>query len=38
MLYAQSATSQLEWFASMNPIEHKVDNLYMRKTYVLIAL
>lgn len=26
--------TQIEWFASLNPIEEKIGNQFLRKTYV----
>lgn len=36
-MFTQAVTTQLEWFASMQPIEHKVDNAFLRKTYVQLV-
>ncbi|WFD32675.1 pyruvate kinase [Malassezia sp. CBS 17886] len=38
MLYAQEDKSQLQWYASMNPIDLTVDNLYMRKTSIIATI
>jgi len=30
----KSIKNQIEWFASLNPIEEKIGNQFLRKTYV----
>lgn len=37
MIYAPIAKTQLEWYASLNPLEHGVDNKFFRKTLVFLA-
>ncbi|WFD43110.1 pyruvate kinase [Malassezia psittaci] len=37
-MYTQAATTQLEWFASMDPVQHKIDNKYLRKTSIICTI
>ncbi|SPO19800.1 probable pyruvate kinase [Ustilago trichophora] len=38
MIYAPIAKTQLEWYASLNPLEHGVDNKFFRKTSIIATI
>ncbi len=38
MIYAPIAKTQLEWYASLNPLESGVDNKFFRKTSIIATI
>lgn len=38
MIYSPIAKTQLEWLASLNPLEHSVENKFFRKTSIISTI